>query len=159
MRLLEGVVVAGALLSAASASAQLRPSPLGDIYASYVDCFKVATKDGLKPDVLTTLGWSRATVEGQSAADKPIFFGRSDRAPLILLSAEQGQGLCIVLARLEDLAAFENFKSAWGGKLPQPDKDGVIYFRAEGHLIRLQRTGTAKEPNMTIAVQTPVEQQ
>jgi hypothetical protein len=151
-------LAAAASALAAPAAAQLRPSPLNEIYQSYNDCFKVATAGGLKPEVLGPLGWSRAKVSGGApAASDPIIFGHAQRRPLILLSAEQGQGLCIVMARLENAGAFDEFKKAWGGKLPKPDAEGAISFSAEGHIVQLRQTGTRQAPSLSLAVMTPTE--
>jgi hypothetical protein len=147
------------LASAAPAAAALPVSPLIDIYESYNDCFKVATRDGLKLEALGALGWSRATVskDGKPIDNAPIIYGHAKRAPVILLSAEKTDGLCIVMARIESANAFEEFKKAWGGKLPAPDKEGAIYFSAEGQPIRLQQTGTPQQPVLTIAVMAKPE--
>jgi len=141
------------------ASAEIPVSPLGDIYQSYNDCFKVVTKDGIKPEVLGTLGWSRATVSknGKQVGSTPVIYGHLKRKPIILLSAEKGEGLCIVMARLENTKAFGDFKSAWGGKLPKPDAQGAISFFAEGHPIQLRQTGSADKPAMSIVVGTPMK--
>jgi hypothetical protein len=160
MRSLRFAVFLGALALVAPAAAQLRPSPLGDIYESYNDCFKVATKDGINPGVLGSLGWSRATIssnDGKKVPDGPIIYGHGKRAPLIMLSAEKGEGVCIVVARLETSASFEEFKRAWGGKLPAPDAEGATSFSAEGHIVQLRQTGSQREPGLSIAVMTPME--
>jgi len=159
MRSFKCVAFAGLLALSASASADIPVSPLGDIYESYNDCFKVATKEGIKTDVLAGLGWSRATISGggKPVASGPIIYGHSKRKPIILLSADKGEGLCIVMARLESPKAFEEFQGAWGGKLPKPDADGTITFFAEGHPIMLKQTGSAQKPAMTISVMTPME--
>lgn len=159
MRLLKSGAFAGLLALAASASADIPVSPLGDIYESYNDCFKIASKQGMKPEVMAGLGWSRATVskDGKPVADAPLIYGHTKRKPIIMLSAEKGEGLCIVIARLESATAFEEFKGAWGGKLPAPDKEGSINFFAEGHPIMLKQTGSADKPAMTISVLTPME--
>ena len=151
--------IAAAVAWTSPAAAELPVSPLKDIYESYNDCFKVATKDGLKVEALGPLGWSRATVskDGEAVAGAPIIYGHADRKPVILLSAEQGDGLCIVMARLETAKSFDEFKGAWGGKLPAPDKEGAIHFFEDGQAVRLQRTGTAAQPAMAIAVMTPPE--
>ena len=159
MRSLKLAAILITLAVAQPASAQLRPSPLAEIYQSYNDCFKVATKGGIKTDVLKPLGWSRATLsqDGKNVADGPIIYGHATRAPLIMLSAEKGGGLCIVMARLESTASFEEFKKAWGGKLPAPDAEGAISFSAEGQIVQLRQTGSTKEPSLSIAVMTPME--
>ncbi len=162
MRLLNGIALAVSMAAAGTASAQLRPSPLGDIYESYNDCFKVAVEGGVKPDVLPALGWSRATVSsknGKVEKGTPIIYSHLKRAPLILLSSEQGDGICIVMARLENTKAFKQFKSAWGGKLPKPDAQGAITFFAEGHPIQLRQTGTTDKPSLSIVVGIPAKSQ
>ena len=143
----------------APATAEIPVSPLADIYASYNDCFKVATKDGMKPDALAALGWSKATVskDGRAIADAPDIYGHARRKPIILLSAQKGEGICIVMARLESVGAFEEFKKGWGGKLPKPDAEGAISFFAEGHPIQLRQTGSADKPSMSIMVGTPMK--
>ena len=159
MRLLKLGAFVGAVALAATATAQLRPSPLGDIYKSYNDCFKVATKEGIKPNVLGPLGWSRASIstkDGKKTNTGPIIYGHARRAPLIVLTDERGDGLCIVMARLENSGSFEEFKKAWGGKLPAPDEEGAISFSAEGHVVQLRQTGSAQEPSLSIAVMTPM---
>ena len=159
MRSFKCIASAAALALTAPASAELPVSPLRDIYVSYNDCFKVAAKGGMKPEVLATLGWSRATMSsgGKPVADGPMIYGHAKRAPIIILSADKGDGLCIVMARLETTKAYEEFMSAWGGKLPKPAADGTITFFAEGHPIMLKRTGSTQKPSMTISVMTPME--
>ena len=144
---------------ATGADAQMRPSPLKDIYASYNDCFKVATPAGIQPSVLQALGWSRATAskDGKQVASELAVFGHPQRTPLIMLSSQTGKGLCIVVAQLESLAAFDQFKSAFGDKLPAPDAEGNITFVADDHVVLLKQTGSRKQPAMSIAVMTPVE--
>ena len=144
---------------ASPAAADFPVSPLLDIYESYNDCFKVATDDGLQPEVLGTLGWVRATLtkDGKPVPDGPIIYGNAKRKPAIILSAEKGSGSCMVVARLENAASFEQFKSAWGGKLPAPNAKGEILFFAEGRPIQLKQGGTADKPALTIAVITPPE--
>ena len=159
MRSLKAIVFVAAAALAVPAGAQLRPSPLGGIYESYNDCFKVATKDGLSQDNLRSLGWSRATIskDGKPKEGGPIIYGHSKRVPLIMLSDEQGDGLCIVMAKLESANSFDEFIKPWGGKLPEPDADGAISFSADGHIVQLRKTGTAQAPSLSIAVMTPME--
>ncbi len=159
MRSHKAATFLGALALCTSASAQLRPSPLGDIYETYNDCFKVATQDGLKREVLGPLGWSRATSSSNDGktVDGPVIYGHAKRAPLILLSAEEGKGLCIVVARLENAGAFDQFKRAWGDQMPKPDAEGAISFFADGHAVQLRKTGSPQEPSLSIAVMTPSE--
>lgn len=142
----------------APARAEVPVSPLGDIYKSYNDCFDVATKDGIKPEVLRSLGWSKATTSknGKPTTDQLPIFGHPARKPLITLSAESGEGLCIVLARLENAGSFDEFKKPFGNNLPAPAADGTISFKALGHVVQLRRTGTPAEPSMSIAVMTPM---
>ena len=159
MRSLKSALAIGAIAIAVPASAELPVSPLGDIYESYNDCFKVATKDGIQPSALTPLGWKQAQVSGSGKpkAGELIIYGHGSRKPIIMLSAPSGDGICIVMARLENGRAFEEFKSAWGGKLPKPDDKGAITFFAEGHPIQLRQTGTADKPAMSIVVGTPAK--
>ena len=158
MRLFKKTLLVGALALAVPASAELPASPLGDIYESYNDCFKVATKSGFKADVLASLGWKQATMtskDGKPVPNAPMIYGNLKRKPIIILSPEEG--VCTVMARLEDVEAFSEFKKAWGGNLPLADKNGIIGFYAEGHPIALRETGTAAKPAMTISVMTPAE--
>lgn len=158
MRLLKTAVFIGAFAMAGPVFAELPVSPLGEIYESYNDCFKVATKDGIKLEVLTSLGWQRAKVSGaKSKAEDPVIYGHASRKPIIILSSPRGDGICIVTARLESMKAFEEFKSAWGGKLPKPDAEGAIMFFADGHPIQLRQTGSADKPAMSIVVGTPTK--
>ena len=151
-------LAAAACALAAPAAAQSRPSPLNEIYQSYNDCFEVATAEGLKPEVLGRLGWSRAKVSGGApTAGDPIIFGHAKGRPLMLLSAEQGKGLCIVMARLENAGAFDELKKVYGGKLPKPDANGAISFSAEGHTVQLRQTGARQAPSLSLAVMTPTE--
>ena len=143
---------------AAPAAAEMPVSPLGDIYESYNDCFKDATKEGFKTEVLGSLGWARATMtcnDGKPLPNPPMMFGNPKRKPLIILSPTEG--VCTVMARLQNVAAFSEFTKAWGGNLPPPDKNGIIGFFAEGRPIALRQTGTAENPSLTISVMTPSE--
>ena len=144
----------------APSAAQLLPSPLADIYESYNDCFKVAAAGGMRPQELGPLGWSRATVaskDGEAESGGPVFYGHRSRKPLIMLTAESGEGLCVVMAKLENRGSFDEFTKAWGGKLPEPDSKGAISFSAEGQVVQLRRTGSREEPSLSIAVMTPTE--
>ena len=145
---------------ATPAGAQMGPSPLGEIYESYNDCFKVADKSGMKPEMLGPLGWSRATIstkDGKSKSDGLIVYGHASRKPLIMLTAAKGGGLCIVMAGLENAGSFDEFTKAWGGQLPPPDAEGAINFSADGHVVQLRKTGSPQQPSLSIAVMTPVE--
>lgn len=158
MRLLSKAFFVSGLMLAFPASAELPASPLRDIYESYNDCFKVATTTGFKAEVLAGLGWKRATMttkEGKPLPDAPMIYGNLQRKPIIILSPEEG--VCTVMARLESVQAFSEFKKAWGGNLPAPDKNGIIGFHAEGRPVALRETGTTAKPAMTISVMTPTE--
>ena len=150
--------VAALLAFGAPAAAELPVAPLIDIYESYNDCFKVATKDGLKPDMLATLGWQRATStdkDGKPTSEGPVIYGNVKRKAVMFFSAEKLGITCTIAARLENAAAFDEFKKAWGGKLPAPDKDGIIGFLVGDQPVALRRTGTADKPTMAISVMTP----
>lgn len=148
-----------ALFSVPSAVAQVRVAELGDVYKSYNDCFAATPATGLMPGALEERGWQRAKIEksGRPVESPLLIFGHADRAPLIMLSAESGSGICIVTARVKDLAAIEEFKSAWGDALPKPNTDGTISFFAEGHAIQMAATGSKKEPGIRLVVMTPTE--
>ena len=152
------VFFAAALFVVTPASAQLAVSPLFDIYESYNDCLKVAVPEGLKLDILSSLGWSPATVttkDGKPVTGGPTLFGHAKRKPIIFLSVEKVGAVCTVMARLDNAKSFAEFTKAWGGKLPAPDKDGIIGFFDDGHPVALRQTGTADKPAMTISVMTP----
>lgn len=156
----QGIAVLCSLLLAAPASAELPASPLIDIYESYNDCLKVAAPGGLNLDMLASLGWSPATVttkDGKPVTDGPTIFGNAKRKPVIFLSVEKAGNVCSVMARLDKAESFAEFTKAWGGKLPAPDKDGIIGFFDEGHPVALRQTGTPEKPAMTISVMTPTE--
>ena len=150
--------VALALISA-PAAAQLRPAPIEQIFESYNDCFAATNGGGLAPAELEKLGWKRATIKanGKTLEDGPIIFGHKNREPIILLSGIEGSGLCMVNARIENFSVFEDFKAAFGDKLPNPDKDGEITFFAEGRPVQIAATGSQNEPALRLAVMTPVE--
>ena len=139
-------------VAAIPAAAGLPVAPLPDIYETYNDCLKVAAPTGLNQDTLATLGWTRA-----SDSSPPLFFGKADRKTLIMLTSPHGEGLCVVLARVENPARFAEFLKAWGGALPAPDSKGVISFSDEGHLVQIRQTGTEQEPALSMAVMTPLE--
>ncbi|WP_188641484.1 hypothetical protein [Blastomonas marina] len=149
-----------AALFVAPASGQMRVAELGEVYESYNDCFAVTETGSIDPAALAAAGWQRATMsngDGGEIEDGPIIFGHLERAPIIMLSALEGEGACIVIARIKNLKAFEQFKSAWGGKLPQPNKDGEISFFAEGRAVQMAPTGSRKEPSLRLAVGTRME--
>ena len=154
----QNIAFLGALLLAATpASAQLAVSPLIDIYESYNDCLKVAAPGGLKLDTLASLGWSPATVTSKDGKPVvgPTIFANAKRKPIVVLSVEKAGNVCTVMARLKDASSFAEFTRAWGGKLPAPDKDGIIGFYDDGHPVALRNTGTADRPALTISVMTP----
>ena len=149
MRALIGSALAAAAVPAA---AELPVAPLPDIYETYNDCLKVAAPSGLSQDALASLGWSRAKTSDNSP---PLFFGKADRKTLIMLTSPRGEGLCVVLARIESPATFGEFLKAWGDALPAADNKGVISFSDEGHLVQIRQTGTDQEPALSMAVMTP----
>jgi hypothetical protein len=160
MRARSFLILAAAMSFAAPAAAELPVSPLPDIYLSFNDCLEAAQKDGLSKDKLTSLGWSRATMtkpDGTPIANGPIIYGNAKRKPVIMLSAESGEGVCIVMARIEARSTFPQFLKAWGPGLPAPDKDGAISFSDEGHIVQIRQTGTDAEPALTMTVMTPLE--
>ena len=160
MRSFKPALLAAALLVAAPAAADLPTSPLGDIYESYNDCLKVAAPGALDLSVLKSLGWSPAKVtgaDGKPVTGAPTIFGNAKRKPLIFLSLEKAGNVCNVMARLENDGSYATFLEAWGGKLPPPDKDGMIGFVDEGHLVVIRQTGTPAKPALTMSVMTPPE--
>lgn len=152
-----GTYAAACFLAVQSANAQMQVGPLGDIYLSYNDCFAVAGENGFDPEVLETLGWSPSENHRESRDGEARVYGHSERAPQIILSDDGDVSFCAVTARLESVEAFDEFTDAWGGALPAPNADGVIFFRAEGRIVRLERTGSDAEPALSIAVFTPSE--
>jgi hypothetical protein len=153
------VAVASATVPAAAA---IPISPLPDIYVSYNDCLAVAAPSGLSQSKLASLGWVQATMQTadpKAAAEPPLIYGKTDRKSLIILSSPRGKGLCIVMARIATRASFAEFLKAWGNALPASDKDGVISFKDEGHIVQIRQTGTDKEPALSMTVMTPLEKQ
>ncbi|WP_152569473.1 MULTISPECIES: hypothetical protein [Sphingomonas] len=145
-------------LTAVRADAAMPVSPLADIYQSYNDCIAVASPVGIDQAKLASLGWVRATSQasdGKPIAGAPLIYGKADRKPLIILSDPSGEGLCIVMARLSNRAAFGEFLKAWHGALPAADGNGAISFRDEGHIVQIRQTGTDREPGLSMAVMTP----
>ena len=160
MRSLKLLAVIAIVASAVPASAEIPVSPLPDIYQSYNDCLEIAQNDGLSKAKLQSLGWSRAKIsnpDGTPIADAPVIYGNVKRKPLIVLSAESGEGLCIVTARIESRSTFPQFLKAWGTSLPAPDKEGVISFSDDGHIVQIRQTGTDDKPALSMAVMTPLK--
>ena len=150
------VVLAGLALAAAPAAAQTRPAALGEIFESYNDCFAATDGGSLSPDALAKLGWAKGEWDTKKP-EGPFVFGHGDRAPVILLTSLKGEGMCIVLARIENEETYEGFKAAFGGQLPKANAEGVIFYRANNRIVRLARTGTQDKPSMSLAVGTPAE--
>ena len=152
--------LAGAALAATPAAAQMEPAPVAEVFASYNDCFAATNTASLAPAELEARGWERATIEnrqGEKVGDAPIIYGHAARAPLILLNALQGQGVSVVSARIASPAVFEEFKAAFGGRLPKPDKDGEITYQAEGRIVRIAQTGSREKPSLKLVVGTRME--
>ncbi|MEO1044472.1 MAG: hypothetical protein AAFX04_03425 [Pseudomonadota bacterium] len=147
----------GLFLLSSQASAQLRTAPLPHIFESYNACFAATPQSGLDPKALESLGWNRATIEadGEKQETGLIIFGHAEYAPLIILSAESGSGICSVTAKLSDAGDYDQFLAAFGDALPEADKDGNITFRAQGHLVQLARTGSRSDPAMRAIILTP----
>jgi hypothetical protein len=154
----KGLAAALLLALAAPVSAELPVAPLTDIYESYNDCFKIATRQGLDPQQLAGLGWQRATStdkDGKPTAAGPVIYGHAKRKAVMFFTAEKLGLVCTIVARLQNVAAFDQFKKAWGGKLPAPDKDGIIGFMVNGQPVALRRAGTPDKPTLSISVMTP----
>ena len=161
--LLKGTMLAAgsalALLSS-PAHAQLREASLQQIFESYNDCFAATETGTINAAALTSLGWSRATMtdgDGNSIKDGPIIFGHTDRNAIILLSALEGDGVCIVNARIASFDVFESFTEAFGGNLPEPDEQGAITYRAQGHIVQIAPTGSKEKPSLRLVVGTKSE--
>lgn len=149
-----------AALTVAPASAQMRVAGLGEVYESYNDCFAATETGSLDPDALGSAGWQRGALSNsgsENIEDEPIIFGHASRAPIIMLSALEGEGACIVVARIETSDVFEQFTSAWGEKLPKPNEDGEISFFADGRAVQMAPTGSRNEPSLRVAVGTRME--
>ncbi len=134
----------------------MREAPLPEIFGSYNDCFAATDSGSLSPSELEEKGW----VKGDWDADVdqgPFVYGHGERAPIILLTNLEGDGMCIVVARIKGKETYEGFKSAFGGKLPEPNAEGAIFYRANNRIVRLALTGTEDEPSMSLAVSTPAE--
>jgi hypothetical protein len=149
----------GALATGTSASADIPVSPLGDIYLTFNDCLEVAQPSGINTDKLASLGWTKATSHNADGtpAKGPLIYGNPKRKPIIVLSTESGDGMCMVMARIESDAAFPEFLKAWGPQLPAPRKDGSIGFYDGGHPVLIRQTGTREKPALTMSVMTPSE--
>ncbi len=127
------------------------------IFETYNDCFAATENGSIDTVALGSLGWARARMtadDGAAIEDGPIIFGHSERAPIILLSALEGDGFCIVMARAENSEVFEQFKQAFGDNLPDPDENGAITFFAQGHIVQIAQTGSRDEPSIRLAVGT-----
>lgn len=148
--------LAATLLVASPAQAQLKDAPVSDIFESYNDCFAATAGGEVSVAALEDLEWELGDWE-EGDDDMPLVFSHPERAPIIMLTADEGDGLCVVIARTENEKTYETFVGAFGGKLPAPDANGVIYYTVKGHIVRLAQTGTAEEPGMTLAVGTLAE--
>lgn len=135
------------------AAAQTSPAALPDIFESYNDCFAV-TASGIDASKLEARGWERAKVDGNPNTD-PAFFGHGKRATLILLSGKGNKGVCVVVAKLENAAAFDELVSAWQGI--KFDRKGEAKFLAEGHPVIITKTGSRDAPSVRLAVGPRVE--
>ncbi len=138
----------------------MREAPLPEIFESYNDCFAATETGAINTDALRDLGWVRATMtddDGNSVDDGPIIFGHTQRTPLIMLSGLDGEGVCMVSARIESFDVFEEFMAAFGGNLPDPDGDGAITYSAQGHIVQIAPTGSRDKPSLRLVVGTPME--
>ncbi len=144
---------------AAPAAAQLREAALPDIFESYNACFAATESGSIAPGSLEELGWARATMtdgDGNAIQDGPIIYGHGERAPLIILSGLEGEGVCMVSAKIESIETFEEFKAAFGDALPEPNENGEILFSAQGHIVQIAPTGSREAPAMRLVVGTRV---
>lgn len=149
-----------AVLVAAPAAAQLREAPLPQIFESYNDCFAATESGAIDVASLTSLGWARATMsdgDGNPIEGGPIIFGHAERSPIIILSALEGNGVCMVNARIESFDVMKQFTDAFGGRLPAPDDEGKITFRAQGHIVQIAPAGTMEKPSLRLVVGTKAE--
>ena len=145
------VTAFGLSMIAAAQDASLdRVGPIEEIYESYNDCFAATQGAEIDAEKLVELGWSRAQSEGEGD-DSPIFFARTDRAPLIMLSAPRGRGVCVVMAGFDSTKSMRKFLGAWGDGLPE-FKDGQLGFFAEGHPIIFKQAGSQKKPRLNLVV-------
>ncbi|EAQ30549.1 hypothetical protein NAP1_07215 [Erythrobacter sp. NAP1] len=154
------IFLGSAALLAAPASAQLREAALPEIFESYNDCFAATESGSISTSSLEDLGWARATMrdgDGNTVEDGPIIYGHGERAPIIILSDLSGDGICMVNARIESFDTYEEFKAAFGGKLPDANEKGEILFSAQGHIVQIAPTGSREAPAMRLVVGTRTE--
>ena len=154
------VALALSVVVAAPAAAQLQEAPRPEIFQSYNDCFTATESGQIDSDALIGLGWARATMtdgDGNTIEDGPIIFGHTERRPIILLSALEGDGVCIVNARIESFEVYKNFTEAFGGNLPAPNDEGAVTFRAQGHIVQIAPTGSTEKPSLRLVVGTKAE--
>ncbi|KEO92651.1 hypothetical protein EH32_15450 [Erythrobacter litoralis] len=145
---------------APAAAEQMREAALPEIFETFNDCFAATESGGISVASLEGRGWSRATLrsgDGEVIEGGPIFYGHAERAPIIILSTLEGQGVCMVNARIESFEVFEQFKQAFGGKLPPADDEGTITFMAEGRPVQIAPTGSREAPALRLAVLTERE--
>ncbi len=154
------IFLGSAALLAAPASAQLREAALPDILQSYKDCFAATDSGSISASSLEELGWARATMrdgDGSTIEGGPIIYGHSERAPIIILSNLSSDSFCVVNARIESFDTYNEFKAAFGGKLPDANENGEILFGAQGRIVQIAPTGSREAPAMRLVVGTRTE--
>ena len=142
---------------AAPAAAQLREASLPEVFESYNACFKATESGSIAPGSLEDLGWARATMsdsDGNAVEGGPIIYVHGEQAPLIILSGLEGEGVCMVSAKIDSFARLEEFKAAFGDALPAPNDKGEILFSAQGHIVQIAPTGSRDAPAMRLVVGT-----
>ncbi|MBX7482699.1 hypothetical protein [Qipengyuania qiaonensis] len=152
------LTVAALTLPAAPASAQMREAALPEIFESYNDCFAATESGAISIASLESNGWARASMsdgDGEKVEGGPIIYGHTERAPLIILNETEGAGVCMVNARIKSFKVFEEFKAAFGDRLPKPDDEGSITFFADGQAVQMAPTGSREAPALRVAVLTP----
>ena len=152
------LLAAGAIaLTAFPASAQLREAELPEIFDSYNDCFAATKTGSISLGALEKRGWKRAVVsaaDGKEIEGGPIMFGHAERAPIVMFDATEGDGICMVTARIKSFDVYEDFKQAFGGKLPPANEDGTTTYVANGQLVQIAPTGSREAPALRLIVAT-----
>ena len=147
------------LALATQASAEMPPSPPGDIASAVADCWAAVRPNSIDQAVLRQRGWQPSKIEGaqRGVATSLQPYGKSGSNVLVMLMGTSDVPMCSVLSRVENAAAVSKAAQAVQQVLVAADpqvktaRSGKsIIFLSLPRIATLDATGTKDKPAVRI---------
>lgn len=151
------VLLAVASHSVASAQPALEPATAASIVSAARSCVDSVTPTAVDESRLASDGWrpGKITKDGQEIEASLRFYGRGNDNVLLMIMAGEGAGGCSLMARIDQVAEYQNVASALAAELgakPFQSKASEATWLVQRKAVQLSATGTQEKPAVRIAV-------